>query len=77
MIIFPAIDLKDGEAVRLEEGDLDRAQVFNADPVAQAPSSKPGAVHAVPWSDPSSRYLQLEPAATKTEGGLGGPARES
>ncbi len=36
MIIYPAIDLKDGEAVRLEEGDLGRAQVFNADPVAQA-----------------------------------------
>jgi len=36
MIIYPAIDLKDGEAVRLEEGDLSRARVFNADPVAQA-----------------------------------------
>ncbi len=36
MIIYPAIDLKDGEAVRLEEGDLSRVTVFNADPVAQA-----------------------------------------
>lgn len=36
MIIYPAIDLKDGEAVRLEEGDLGRARVFNKDPVAQA-----------------------------------------
>jgi len=36
MIIYPAIDLKDGEAVRLEEGDLGRARVFNKDPVGQA-----------------------------------------
>jgi len=36
MNIYPAIDLKDGEAVRLEEGDLKRAHIFNSDPVAQA-----------------------------------------
>ena len=36
MILFPAIDLKNGEAVRLEQGDMARATVFNRDPVAQA-----------------------------------------
>jgi len=36
MILFPAIDLKDGQCVRLEQGDMDRATVFNADPAAQA-----------------------------------------
>ena len=36
MILFPAIDLKDGEAVRLEQGDMARATVFNRDPAAQA-----------------------------------------
>ncbi len=36
MILFPAIDLKNGEAVRLERGDMARATVFNRDPVAQA-----------------------------------------
>ncbi len=36
MILFPAIDLKDGQCVRLELGDMDRATVFNADPAAQA-----------------------------------------
>lgn len=36
MILFPAIDLKDGECVRLERGDMDRATVFNEDPAAQA-----------------------------------------
>jgi len=36
MILFPAIDLKDGHCVRLEQGDMDRATVFNHDPGAQA-----------------------------------------
>ena len=36
MILFPAIDLKDGLAVRLEQGDIARATVFNRDPAAQA-----------------------------------------
>jgi len=36
VILFPAIDLKDGVCVRLEEGDRTRATVFNRDPAAQA-----------------------------------------
>ncbi|MFO1117550.1 MAG: 1-(5-phosphoribosyl)-5-[(5-phosphoribosylamino)methylideneamino]imidazole-4-carboxamide isomerase [Beijerinckiaceae bacterium] len=36
MILFPAIDLKNGECVRLIHGDMDKATVFNVDPVAQA-----------------------------------------
>ena len=36
MILFPAIDLKDGQCVRLELGDMNRATVFNDDPAAQA-----------------------------------------
>jgi len=36
MILYPAIDLKDGQAVRLLRGDMDRATVFNDDPGAQA-----------------------------------------
>lgn len=38
MILFPAIDLKDGECVRLVHGDMTRATVFNADPAEQARS---------------------------------------
>ena len=38
MILFPAIDLKDGVCVRLEQGDMARATVFNRDPAAQAQS---------------------------------------
>ncbi len=36
MILYPAIDLKDGQAVRLLRGEMDRATVFNDDPAAQA-----------------------------------------
>jgi len=36
MILFPAIDLKNGECVRLKLGDMDEATVYNTDPGAQA-----------------------------------------
>jgi phosphoribosylformimino-5-aminoimidazole carboxamide ribotide isomerase len=38
VILFPAIDLKNGQCVRLEQGDMTRATVFNLDPAAQASS---------------------------------------
>ncbi len=36
MIVFPAIDLKNGEVVRLAEGDMDQATTYGDDPAAQA-----------------------------------------
>ncbi|MBB1249452.1 1-(5-phosphoribosyl)-5-[(5-phosphoribosylamino)methylideneamino]imidazole-4-carboxamide isomerase [Rhizobium sp. G21] len=36
MILFPAIDLKDGQCVRLKLGDMKQATVYNPDPAAQA-----------------------------------------
>ena len=36
VILFPAIDLKEGLAVRLEQGDMTRAAIFHRDPAAQA-----------------------------------------
>jgi len=36
VILFPAIDLKNGQCVRLQQGDMARATVFNLDPAAQA-----------------------------------------
>ena len=36
MILYPAIDLKDGDCVRVLHGDLDTATVFNTSPAAQA-----------------------------------------
>jgi phosphoribosylformimino-5-aminoimidazole carboxamide ribotide isomerase len=38
VILFPAIDLKGGQCVRLEQGDMARSTVFNLDPAAQAES---------------------------------------
>ncbi len=36
LILFPAIDLKDGQCVRLKLGEMDQATVFNDNPAAQA-----------------------------------------
>jgi len=36
VILFPAVDLKNGQCVRLEQGDMARATVFNLEPAAQA-----------------------------------------
>ncbi|KEP69127.1 1-(5-phosphoribosyl)-5-[(5-phosphoribosylamino)methylideneamino] imidazole-4-carboxamide isomerase [Thioclava dalianensis] len=38
MILYPAIDLKDGQCVRLLHGEMDKATVFGDDPAAQAAS---------------------------------------
>ena len=46
MILFPAIDLKDGACVRLRQGDMAAATVFNEDPAAQARSF---AAQGVDW----------------------------
>ncbi|WP_332686346.1 1-(5-phosphoribosyl)-5-[(5-phosphoribosylamino)methylideneamino]imidazole-4-carboxamide isomerase, partial [Bosea sp. (in: a-proteobacteria)] len=36
VILFPAIDLKEGRCVRLKQGDMEQATIFNDDPAAQA-----------------------------------------
>ena len=46
MILFPAIDLKEGHCVRLVQGDMSRAQVFNDDPAAQAAAFQ---AQGFPW----------------------------
>ncbi len=46
LIVFPAIDLKGGQVVRLAEGDMDRATVYGSDPAAQARAfAEAGATH--------------------------------
>ncbi|GGD30304.1 1-(5-phosphoribosyl)-5-[(5-phosphoribosylamino)methylideneamino]imidazole-4-carboxamide isomerase [Croceicoccus pelagius] len=46
MIVFPAIDLKGGQVVRLAEGDMDRATVYGDNPAAQAKHfAEAGAMH--------------------------------
>lgn len=46
LIVFPAIDLKGGQVVRLAEGDMARATIYADDPAAQALAfAKAGAMH--------------------------------
>lgn len=47
--LYPAIDLKNGECVRLQQGDMDRVTVFNRDPAAQAAQ----------WEKAGFQYLHL------------------
>ncbi|HEX6959856.1 MAG TPA: 1-(5-phosphoribosyl)-5-[(5-phosphoribosylamino)methylideneamino]imidazole-4-carboxamide isomerase [Ferrovibrio sp.] len=49
MNLYPAIDLKNGECVRLKQGDMAQATVFNTDPAAQARQ----------WQQAGFRYLHL------------------
>ncbi|MGH2959786.1 MAG: 1-(5-phosphoribosyl)-5-[(5-phosphoribosylamino)methylideneamino]imidazole-4-carboxamide isomerase [Solirubrobacterales bacterium] len=46
MILFPAVDIRDGHAVRLTQGDYDREQIYNDDPLAAAEDwAAQGATH--------------------------------
>lgn len=45
MILYPAIDLKDGQCVRVVHGDLDTATVFNTSPGDQARAWADGGFH--------------------------------
>lgn len=49
MILFPAVDIKNGECVRLAQGKEDQVTVFASDPVAQARY----------WTDLGSRFLHV------------------
>ena len=49
MIILPAIDLKEGRCVRLEQGLMDRDTVYNDDPSAQA----------LMWQEQGGEYLHI------------------
>jgi phosphoribosylformimino-5-aminoimidazole carboxamide ribotide isomerase len=49
MLIIPAIDLKDGRCVRLQQGDMDSATIFSDDPVAMARN----------WAEQGARRLHI------------------
>ena len=49
MLLIPAIDLKDGQCVRLKQGDMDQATHFGEDPAAMARS----------WLSKGARRLHL------------------
>ena len=60
MILFPAIDLKDGQCVRVVRGDLATATVFNTDPAAQA----------VDWMRAGFRWLHVVDLNGSVEGAV-------
>jgi phosphoribosylformimino-5-aminoimidazole carboxamide ribotide isomerase len=49
MLLIPAIDLKDGQCVRLKQGDMDQVTIFSEDPAAQA----------LKWAEMGARRLHL------------------
>jgi phosphoribosylformimino-5-aminoimidazole carboxamide ribotide isomerase len=49
MLLIPAIDLKDGQCVRLKQGDMDQVTVFSENPAAQA----------IKWVEAGARRLHL------------------
>lgn len=49
MILFPAIDLKNGKCVRLEQGDFNKVQIFGEDPIAMAKH----------WQEEGGQYLHV------------------
>lgn len=59
MLIFPAIDLRDGQVVRLTEGDYDRMTVYGQDPLAVARS----------FRDAGAEYLHVVDLDAAREGG--------
>ncbi len=68
MILFPAIDLKDGACVRLLRGEMDAATVYSEDPAAQAKA----------WQDAGFEWLHLVDLNGAVEGHpVNGPAVES
>ena len=49
MLVIPAIDLKDGQCVRLRQGDMEDSTVFSDDPVATAER----------WAEATARRLHM------------------
>lgn len=61
MELFPAIDIRDGKAVRLTQGDYDREQIYNQDPLAAA----------MAWVQQGARWLHV----VDLDGALSGERR--
>lgn len=58
MIVYPAIDLKNGQCVRLYKGDMDQVTVYSDDPAAQARA----------WQDAGFSYIHVVDLDGATEG---------
>ena len=58
MLIFPAIDLKDGRVVRLVEGDYDRMTVYGNDPLAAAKAYRAAGAEYKPCNVPTKLLME-------------------
>lgn len=85
MILYPAIDLKDGQAVRLLRGEMDQATIFNDSPAAQARAFETAGctwLHLVDLNGAfaghpvNARAVDAILAATKVPAQLGGGIRD-
>jgi phosphoribosylformimino-5-aminoimidazole carboxamide ribotide isomerase len=85
LIVYPAIDLKDGQCVRLRQGDLGQSTVFNSDAAAQARSFETAGFRwlhvvdlngAVAGSSVNASAVQAILAAVKIPVQLGGGIRD-
>lgn len=85
MILYPAIDLKNGQCVRLLRGDMEKATVFNKDPAAQAQAFEAQGferIHlvdldgAVEGAAVNAEAVKSILAATKLPAQLGGGIRD-
>ena len=74
-ILFPAIDLKDGQCVRLKQGDMARATVYNDDPAAQARVFEDNGFEWLHVVDLNGAAVEAILAATKNPVQLGGGIR--
>ena len=62
MILYPAIDLKDGQCVRLLKGDMGKSTVFSDDPAAQALAFQAAGcewLHMVDLNGASAKELEV------------------
>ena len=75
MILFPAIDLKDGQCVRLKLGDMDQATVYNPDPAAQAKAFEDQGFEWLHVVDLNGAAVDAILKATKNPVQLGGGIR--
>jgi len=71
MILYPAIDLKDGQCVRLYKGEMEQATVFNDDPAAQALSFEQAGCKWVHLVDLNGAFAGKPVNADAVEGILG------
>ena len=76
MILYPAIDLKDGKAVRLLRGDMDKATVFNDDPAAQALEFVAAGCEWLHLVDLNGAAVEAILSQTRTPAQLGGGIRD-